>query len=267
MPFRNRPGRANGSASADVMERFKDQIAVVTGAGRGIGQAIARRIVEEGGRVAVVSRTESNASKTAEALNAIRPDAATAYPVDVADFEAVQAVGEQILADFGRVDILVNNAGVTRDTLSMRMSEEDWDIVVDTNLKGAFNFIRALQRPMAKQRSGRIINIASVSGVMGNAGQVNYAASKAGLIGLTKSIARELAGRGITANVVAPGFTETDMTAVLSDDIQKNVIGMIPLRRFGKTDEIAAAVCFLASPEAGYITGQTLVVDGGMVMP
>jgi len=249
------------------MGKFTDQVAVVTGAGRGIGQAIAQKLVEEGAKVAVVSRTEANAQKTADALNAIAPDTARAYAVDVANFDEVHAAGATILEDFGRIDVLVNNAGVTRDTLAMRMSEEDWDLVLDTNLKGAFNFIHTFLRTMAKQRSGRIVNIASVSGIMGNAGQVNYSASKAGLIGMTKSFARELAGRGVTANVVAPGFTETDMTAVLSDEIKSSVVSAIPLGRFGKTDEIAAAVIFLASPEASYITGQTLVVDGGMVMP
>jgi len=171
-----------------------------------------------------------------------------------------------IFRDFGKVDILVNNAGVTRDGLSMRMSSDDWDVVMDTNLKGAFNFIRAVQRPMVKQRSGRIINISSVSGIMGNAGQANYAASKAGLIGLTKTIARELSGRGITVNAVAPGFIETDMTNVLPENIRTAVVGRIPLGRFGVPEDIAAAVAFLAGAEAGYVTGQTLVVDGGMVM-
>jgi 3-oxoacyl-[acyl-carrier protein] reductase len=175
-------------------------------------------------------------------------------------------LGDAIVTDFGKVDILVNNAGVTRDGLSMRMSSDDWDTVVDTNLKGAFNFIRAVQRPMAKQRKGRIINIASVVGITGNAGQANYSASKAGLIGLTKTIARELSGRGITSNVVAPGFIETDMTAVLPESIRTAVVEKIPLARFGAPDDIAAAVAFLAGPEAGYITGQVLVVDGGMVM-
>ena len=245
---------------------FEGQTAIVTGAGRGIGEAIAKRLADEGAKVAVVSRTEANAGKTAEAINAAHPGAAKAYAVDVADFQAVQELGDVILRDFGKVDILVNNAGVTRDGLSMRMSSEDWDVVVDTNLKGAFNFIRAVQRPMAKQRAGRIINIASVVGITGNAGQVNYAASKAGLIGLTKSIARELSGRGITANVVAPGFIETDMTAVLPESIRTAVVEKIPLARFGAPEDIASAVAFLAGPEAGYITGQTLVVDGGMVM-
>jgi 3-oxoacyl-[acyl-carrier protein] reductase len=245
---------------------LEGKIAIVTGAGRGIGEAIAKRLADGGAKVAVVSRTEANAAKTAEAINGAHPGAAKAYAVDVADFQAVQELGEAIVADFGKVDILVNNAGVTRDGLSMRMSSEDWDAVVDTNLKGAFNFIRAVQRPMAKQRSGRIINIASVVGITGNAGQANYSASKAGLIGLTKTIARELSGRGITSNVVAPGFIETDMTAVLPESIRTAVVGKIPLARFGAPDDIAAAVAFLAGPEAGYITGQVLVVDGGMVM-
>jgi 3-oxoacyl-[acyl-carrier protein] reductase len=249
-----------------MSKKFAGQVAIVTGAGRGIGEAIARRLAAEGAKVAVVSRTEANAAKTAEAINAEYPAAAKAYAVDVADFAAVQELGDAILRDFERVDILVNNAGVTRDGLSMRMSSEDWDVVVDTNLKGAFNFIRAVQRPMAKLRRGRIINIASVVGLTGNAGQVNYAASKAGLVGLTKSIARELSGRGITANVVAPGFIETDMTAVLPESIRTAVVDKIPLGRFGAPDDIAAAVVFLAGEEAGYITGQTLVVDGGMVM-
>ncbi|MBE2180409.1 MAG: 3-oxoacyl-[acyl-carrier-protein] reductase [Chthoniobacterales bacterium] len=249
-----------------MSKRFEGTAAIVTGAGRGIGEAIAKRLAAEGARVAVVSRTEANAGRTADAINAERPDAAKAYAVDVADFHAVQELADAILKDFGKVDILVNNAGVTRDGLSMRMSSEDWDAVVDTNLKGAFNFIRAIQRPMAKQRSGRIINIASVVGLTGNAGQANYAASKAGLIGLTKSIARELAGRGVTVNVVAPGFIETDMTGVLPESIRTAVIEKIPLGRFGVTEDIASAVAFLAGPESAYITGQTLVVDGGMVM-
>ena len=249
-----------------MSKRFEGTAAIVTGAGRGIGEAIAKRLAAEGARVAVVSRTEANAGRTADAINAERPDAAKAYAVDVADFHAVQELADAILKDFGKVDILVNNAGVTRDGLSMRMSPEDWDAVVDTNLKGAFNFIRAIQRPMAKQRSGRIINIASVVGLTGNAGQANYAASKAGLIGLTKSIARELAGRGVTVNVVAPGFIETDMTGVLPESIRTAVIEKIPLGRFGATEDIASAVAFLAGPESAYITGQTLVVDGGMVM-
>jgi 3-oxoacyl-[acyl-carrier protein] reductase len=246
--------------------KFGNQVAIVTGAGRGIGHAIAMRLAADGARIAVVSRTELNANRTAEEINAKHAGLAKAYAVDVADHAAVKKLAEQILADFSRVDILVNNAGLTRDGLSMRMSEADWDIVVDTNLKGAFNFIQAVERPMIKQRSGRIINIASVAGIMGNAGQANYAASKAGLIGLTKVIARELASRGITSNAVAPGFIATDMTEVLPEALKTGVIGQIPLGKFGEPDDIANAVAFLASAEAKYITGQVLTVDGGMVM-
>jgi len=249
-----------------MSKRFENQVAIVTGAGRGIGEAIAKRLASEGARIAVVSRTEANSQKVAEALNAHHPDAAKPYAVDVADFEAVQKCGGQILADFGRCDILVNNAGITRDTLAMRMSSEDWDIVLDTNLKGAFNFTRAILRAMVKQRIGRIINISSVSGILGTAGQANYAASKAGLIGLSKTLARELASRNITVNVVAPGFTETDMTAVLSDEVKKGALAMIPQGRMGSGDDIASAVAYFASPEAAYITGQVLAVDGGMSM-
>jgi 3-oxoacyl-[acyl-carrier protein] reductase len=248
------------------MKPFENQVAIVTGAGRGIGEAIAKRFAEQGAKLAVVSRTELNSQKTADAINALSPDAAKPYSVDVADYDAVQKIGEKILADFGRCDVLVNNAGVTRDTLIMRMGSEDWDVVLDTNLKGAFNFIRAVLRPMVKQRKGRIINISSVSGLMGLAGQANYAASKAGLVGLTKTVARELASRNITANVVAPGFVETDMTSVLTQDVRKAALTQIPLTRFGAVDDIAAAVTFLASPEASYITGQVLAVDGGMSM-
>lgn len=246
--------------------RFENQVAVVTGAGRGIGHAIAVRLAKEGARVASVSRTEANAKKTADEINATRPDAAKAYAVDVADQDAVQKAAGQILEDFGRVDILVNNAGVTRDGLSMRMSLEDWDTVLNTNLKGAFVFTQALMRPMIKQRSGRIINISSIAGLTGNAGQANYAASKAGLIGLTKTLARELASRGITVNAVAPGLIETDMTIVLSEEIRKAILQKVPLGKLGGPDDIAGAVAYLASPEAKYITGQVLTVDGGMVM-
>jgi 3-oxoacyl-[acyl-carrier protein] reductase len=246
--------------------RFENQTAIVTGAGRGIGHAIALRLAREGARVASVSRSEENAKKTADEINAIRADAAKHYAVDVADHAAVQKVGAQILEDLGKIDILVNNAGVTRDGLAMRMSIEDWDTVINTNLRGAFNFTQSVIRAMIKQRSGRIINITSVIGLIGNAGQTNYAASKAGLIGLTKSLARELASRNITVNAIAPGFITTDMTAGLSEEIKKTIQSQIPLGKTGEPEDIAQAVAFLASSEANYITGQVLCVDGGMVM-
>ena len=246
--------------------RFDNQVAIVTGAGRGIGHAIALRLASEGGRLACVSRTEANAKRTADEINGKRADAAKHYCVDVVDHGAVQKIGAQILDDFGRIDILVNNAGVTRDGLSIRMSIEDWDTVINTNLKGSFNFAQAVERAMIKQRSGRVINISSVVGLIGNAGQTNYAASKAGLIGFTKSLARELASRNITVNAVAPGFIATGMTAGLTDEIKKKLEAQIPLGKTGQPEDVASAVAFLASAEAGYITGQVLCVDGGMVM-
>jgi 3-oxoacyl-[acyl-carrier protein] reductase len=246
--------------------RFANQVAVVTGAGRGIGRAIATQFASEGARVAVVSRTEANALTVADEINAKFAGLAKGYAVDAADHAAVQKLCEQVLADFSRVDILVNNAGITRDGLSMRMPPEDWDAVMETNLKGAFNFYQGVVRGMMKQRSGRIINIASVAGLMGNAGQANYAASKAGLIAFTKVVARELASRGMTSNAVAPGFITTDMTEVLAQQIKDTVVKQIPLARFGQPEDIASAVAFLASAEAGYITGQVLTVDGGLVM-
>jgi 3-oxoacyl-[acyl-carrier protein] reductase len=247
------------------MSALANQIAVVTGAGRGIGRAIALKLAAAGADIVCVSRTAENSDKVAAEVRAAGRRS-WAHAVDVADAGAVGAAAEQILADCSRVDILVNNAGVTRDGLLMRMSEADWDAVVDTNLKGAFLFTKAFTRAFLKQRSGRIINIASVIGLIGNAGQANYAASKAGLLGFTKSVAREFASRGVTVNAVAPGFIETDMTAVLSDDLKKQVLQKIPLNSFGTAEDIAAAALFLASPEARYITGQVLAVDGGMVM-
>lgn len=246
--------------------RFENQVAIVTGAGRGIGHAIAVRLANEGARIAAVSRSESNAQRTADGINAGRAEAAKAYAVDVSDHQSVQETTARILKDFGRIDILVNNAGVTRDGLSMRMSIDDWDIVLNTNLKGAFSFSQAVIRSMIKQRSGRIINISSIAGLTGNPGQANYSASKAGLIGLTKTLAREVASRGITVNAIAPGFIMTDMTDVLSDEIKQAMLTKIPLGKFGEGEDIAAAVAFLAAPEARYITGQVLTVDGGMVM-
>ena len=247
------------------MSLLADKVAVVTGAGRGIGRAVALDYARMGADVACVSRTEENSAKAAVEVEALGRRA-WAVAVDVSDTAAVDAAAGKILDDAGRVDILVNNAGVTRDNLLMRMSEEEWDTVINTNLKGAFNFTRALTRPFIKQRSGRIINIASVIGLIGNAGQSNYAASKAALIGFTKSIAKELAPRGITVNAIAPGFIETDMTAALDDKVREGILGNVPLGRFGSPDDIAHAAVFLAMEPSGYITGQVLTVDGGMVM-
>ncbi|MGA0899919.1 MAG: 3-oxoacyl-[acyl-carrier-protein] reductase [Luteolibacter sp.] len=248
------------------MSRFANQVAVVTGAGRGIGQAIALALAAEGAKVAVVSRSEASCGKAAEEINASYPGSAKAYGVDVADHEAVQALAKIITEELGSVSILINNAGVTRDTLLMRMKEEDWDTVLDTNLKGAFNTVKAFMRTLMKADNARIINIASVIGLIGNAGQTNYSASKAGLIGFTKSVARELAGRQVTCNAIAPGFITTDMTDELPDSVKEAVINKIPLASFGETADIASAVTFLASKEAHYITGQVLAVDGGMTM-
>lgn len=249
-----------------MSESFQDRVVVVTGSGRGIGKAIARRFVEAGAKVAVASRTETNSQSAAEELNALESGEAKGYAVDISDFDSVAEFGKQVTEDLGPVSILVNNAGVTRDGLALRMSEEDWDTVLDTNLKGAFNTVKAFQRSLLKQRDARIINISSVIGLVGNAGQANYAASKAGLIGLTKSLAKEYARRKICVNAIAPGFIVTDMTDEMSEDMQKQIKGGIPLGFFGEVDDIANAVIFLAGKTGRYITGQVLTVDGGMVM-
>jgi 3-oxoacyl-[acyl-carrier protein] reductase len=247
------------------MSQLANQIAVVTGAGRGIGRSIATTFATAGADIVCVSRTSENAEKAAADIRALGRRA-WAVALDVSDPAAVATAAASILAEAGRVDILVNNAGVTRDGLLMRMSDEDWDAVLDTNLKGAFLVTKAFTRAFVKQRSGRIINITSVIGLMGNAGQSNYAASKAGLIGFTKSIARELASRGVTVNAIAPGFIETDMTAALNGEIRGQILQKIPLGCFGQAEDIAAAALFLAGASGRFITGQVLTVDGGMVM-
>ena len=244
---------------------LSEQVAVVTGAGRGIGKAIALALGEAGAHVVCLSRTLSDIETTADALKAMGRKA-WAHAVDVSDSQAAQEIAATIVKETGRVDILINNAGVTRDDLLMRMSEEAWDTVIDTNLKGAFTLCKAFTRTFMKQRQGRIINIASVVGLMGNAGQANYAASKAGLIGFTKSIAKELASRGITCNAIAPGFIETDMTAVLDEKVREAILERVPMARFGSPDDIAHTAVFLAMEPTGYMTGQVLTVDGGMVM-
>ena len=249
-----------------LMDRFKDKIVVVTGAGRGIGQAVAAAFAREGAKVAVLSRNEQSCGQSAAAINEECPEAARSYAVDVSDHEAMQECGRQIIADLGSVNILVNNAGITRDGLLLRMSDEDWDAVLDTNLKGAFNALKAFQRTLMKADDARIINVSSVIGIIGNAGQANYAASKAGLIGFTKSMARELAPRKVTCNAIAPGFIRTDMTEMLGEKIQEEILKIVPLKDMGEVEEIANLALYLASPEARYITGQVIAIDGGMTM-
>jgi len=247
------------------MASLKGKEAIVTGAGRGIGRAIALKFAGAGADVVCVSRTVENSEKVANEIRALGRKA-WAHAVDVADPKAVAASGEKIMGETTRVDVLVNNAGVTRDGLLMRMSEQDWDAVLDTNLKGAFIFTKAFSRAFLKQRSGRIINISSVIGLIGNAGQCNYAASKSALFGFTKSIARELGSRGVTVNAIAPGFIETDMTAALTPEMRGELLKKIPLNALGQPEDIAETALFLAGPSARYITGQVVTVDGGMVM-
>lgn len=238
--------------------------ALVTGASRGIGRAIALRLAEDGANVAVIyAGSADKAEAVVNEITALGVNA-KAYRCNVADSAAVNETVKAVTNDLGKIDILVNNAGITRDGLMLRMKDEDFDAVLDTNLKGAFNMIRACYSGFIRKKSGRIINISSVSGIMGNAGQANYSASKAGVIGLTKSVARELASRGITCNAVAPGFIQTDMTENLSDN--NPLLNSIPLGRMGKPEDIAAAVAFLASDSAAYITGEVLKVDGGLAI-
>ncbi|WP_309383247.1 3-oxoacyl-ACP reductase FabG [Cerasicoccus frondis] len=244
---------------------FDNKIALVTGAGRGIGRAIAESLAAEGVHVICVSRSESSCGAAAEAIRA-NGGKAEALAVDVGDSAAVSAACEKLLKEHENIDILVNNAGITKDMLLLRMTDEDWLDVINTNLSSCFYWTKGLLRPMTRKRWGRIINISSVVGIIGNPGQTNYGAAKAGMIGFTKSTAREVASRSITCNVVAPGFIETDMTADLNDTIKTEATKIIPLKRFGQVADISNMVTYLASEEAGYVTGQTFSVDGGMAM-
>lgn len=245
---------------------LNEKVAVVTGASRGIGRSVAIALAKEGATVIV--NYNGSVQKAEEVVNEIvsAGGKAEAYQCNVADFSQTEEFIKKIISVYGKIDILVNNAGITKDGLIMKMSEQDYESVLDINLKGAFNCIRHVTRQMMKQRFGRIINMSSVSGVMGNAGQANYCASKAGLIGLTKSVAREIATRGITVNAIAPGFIDTEMTDILSDKVKEMAIEQIPMKRFGSTEDVTNAVIFLASDRAGYITGQVLCIDGGMAM-
>lgn len=245
---------------------LEGKTALVTGASRGIGRAIALELAEKGAYVIVNYNGSGEAAREVVRTIEASGGQAEACQCNVADYAACERLIGDVMASRGSIDILVNNAGITRDNLLMRMSEEDFDAVVSTNLKGAFHTMRLVSRHMLKQKRGRIINMASVVGVAGNAGQVNYAASKAGVIGMTKSAAKELASRGITVNAVAPGFIETDMTGKLSEKVREQAAAQIPMGGFGRPEDVAKAVGFLASDEAGYITGQVLHVDGGMVM-
>jgi 3-oxoacyl-[acyl-carrier protein] reductase len=245
---------------------LENKVAIVTGGARGIGRAIVQNLARRGANLVIADLRAELAATTAQEISSESGQRVIAIPVDVTNSASVKDMVEQALAEFGRIDILVNNAGITRDNLIMRMEEADWDLVLDINLKGAFNCAKAVVRPMMKQRYGRIINIASVSGLAGQAGQANYSSSKAGLVGLTKALARELGSRQITVNAVAPGFIPTDLTKDLPAELKEASLKMIPLGRWGSPDEIAYAVAFLASDEAAYITGHVLSVDGGMVM-
>lgn len=244
---------------------MKGQVALVTGASRGIGQAISLKLAAEGIFVVATATSEAGAEATVAAIMA-EGGSGLAVKLDVTDSSEVEALFKKIMSEQGRLDILMNNAGITKDGLMMRMKDSDWDSVLDTNLKGSFNCLREASKIMTKARYGRVVNISSVVGEMGNPGQANYSASKAGLFGLTKSAARELAKRNITVNAVAPGFIETDMTAVLPEKGREALLQNIPMERLGSVDDVAYAVSFLVSPQAGYITGQVLSVNGGMYM-
>jgi 3-oxoacyl-[acyl-carrier protein] reductase len=241
------------------------KIALVTGAGRGIGKAIALSLAKEGHHIICVSRSEASCGAVADQI-AKDGGSAESLAIDVSDVSAVESACATLLEKHALIDILVNNAGITRDNLVFRMGDADWDAVLDTNLKSCFTFVKHLARPMTRKRWGRIINIASVIGLTGNAGQANYAAAKAGMIGLTKSLAKEFAARNVSVNVIAPGFIETDMTSALNEEQQKAIVGIIPMKRMGTSEDIAHMATFLASSKSDYITGQVFTVDGGMVM-
>ncbi len=243
-----------------------DKVALVTGGSRGIGRAIALALAEEGAHVAFTFKSASEAAEKVKQEIEAKGRKALAIQSDAKDINGAQQVVDRVIKDLQRIDILVNNAGITKDTLLMRMSEQDWDDVLDTNLKSAFNFSKAVCRPMMSQREGRIVNISSISGVIGNAGQVNYSSAKAGMIGMTKSLAKELASRNIRVNAIAPGFVDTDMTVNLTPQQREALLTMIPMKRTAKPEEIANVVVFLASPASSYMTGQVLCVDGGIVM-
>ena len=245
---------------------FKDRVAIVTGSGRGIGREIALKLAKGGASLVINYMGSSKGADEVVEIIKSGGGEATSYKCNVADFNAVEKMIKDVVEKFGRVDILVNNAGITKDNLIMKMSEADFDEVVAVNLKGTFNTTKAVARIMMKQRYGRIVNISSIVGVIGNAGQANYCASKAGIIGMTKAVARELASRNVTANVVAPGFIDTDMTSVLPDKVKEELLSNIPMRKLGSVEDIANAVEFLAKEETGYITGQVVNVNGGMAM-